>query len=128
MGSLESYSGVWGILVYPSPPSWAYLQPTSFIGMISPVYTWGRRDLGSVQGSKSESWRLKVVSIWKFSRTYSDEKPPSFSVPKQGWCFATIKPTWHLLVVPYILVRVRAPYEGFMSHSVPPAQVLWTHL
>ena len=41
MGSPESYSGVWGILVHPSPPGWACLQPTSFIGRISPVYTSG---------------------------------------------------------------------------------------
>ena len=32
--SSESYSGVWGILVHPSPPGWAYLQPTSIIGKI----------------------------------------------------------------------------------------------
>ena len=36
MGSLESYSGVWGILVHPSPPVQAYLWTTSFIGRIFP--------------------------------------------------------------------------------------------
>ena len=35
-GSPESYSGVWGILVHPSPPVQAYLWTTSFIGRIFP--------------------------------------------------------------------------------------------
>ena len=36
MVSPESYSGVWSILVHPSPPGCAYLQSTSFIGRIFP--------------------------------------------------------------------------------------------
>ena len=36
MGPPESYSGVWGILVHPSPPVQAYLWTTSFIGRIFP--------------------------------------------------------------------------------------------
>ena len=47
MGPSESQSGVWGILVHPSPPVQAYLQTTSFLGRISPVYTQGRRFLSS---------------------------------------------------------------------------------
>ena len=35
-GSPESYSGVWGILVHPSPPVQAYLWTTSFVGRIFP--------------------------------------------------------------------------------------------
>ena len=35
-GHLRASSGVWGILVHPSPPSLAYLQPTYFIGRIFP--------------------------------------------------------------------------------------------
>ena len=34
MGSPESYSRVWGILVHSSPLGWTYLQPTFFIGRI----------------------------------------------------------------------------------------------
>ena len=38
-----------GILVHPSLLALAYLQPTSFTERIfSSLYTWGRRDLGSV--------------------------------------------------------------------------------
>ena len=33
---LIASSGVWESLVRPSPPGWAYLQPTSFIGRIFP--------------------------------------------------------------------------------------------
>ena len=36
MGPPESYSGIWGILVHPSPPVQAYLWTTSFIGRIFP--------------------------------------------------------------------------------------------
>ena len=36
MGPPESYSGVWGILVHPSPPVQAYLWTTSFLGRIFP--------------------------------------------------------------------------------------------
>ena len=41
------------------------------------LHTWGRHDLGSIQGNQSESWRLEGVRIWKLSRTYPGEKPPS---------------------------------------------------
>ena len=51
-GHLRASSWVWGILVHPSPPVQAYLWTTSFIGRISPVYTWGRRDLCSDRGSQ----------------------------------------------------------------------------
>ena len=115
MGSPESYSGVWGILVYPSPPGWAYLQPTSFIGRIFPsLYIWGRRDLVS-NGVVSSGWRLDGVRIWKISRTYPGEKPPSFSVLTHRLIPATRKPTRHLLAMPWILVRIGAPYEGRWS-------------
>ena len=115
MGSPESYSGVWGILVHPSPPGWAYLQPTSFIGRIFPsLYIWGRRDLVS-NGVVSSGWRLDGVRIWKISRTYPGEKPPSFSVLTHRLSPATLKPTRHLLAMPWILVRIGAPYEGRWS-------------
>ena len=103
-----------GILVHPSPPVQAYLWTTSFIGRISPVYTWGRRDLGS-SGVVNSTWRLDSVRIWKLSRTYPDEKPPSLSVLTHRHSLATRKPTRHLLAMPCILVRVGAPYEGRWS-------------
>ena len=114
-GSPESYSGVWGILVHLSPPVQAYLWTTSFIGRISLVYTQGRHDLGSCGVVRPQSWRLEGVRIWKLSRTYSGEKPPSFSVLTHRCILATRKPTGHLLVIFCILVRIGAPYEGRWS-------------
>ena len=114
MRSPESYSGVWGILVHPSPPGWAYLQPTSFIGRIFPsLHTWGRRDF--VSDGVIRNWRLDGVRIWKLSRTYPVEKPPSLSVLTHRLSLATRKPTRHLLAMPWILVRIGAPYESRWS-------------
>ena len=115
MGPPESYSGVWGILVHPSPPVQAYLWTTSFKGGFSLVYTQGRRDLSSSRVYRTKSWRLEGVKIWKLSRTYPDEKPPSLSVLTHGWSLVTHKHTQHLLTMPYILVRIGAPYEGGWS-------------
>ena len=110
-GHPRASSGVWGILVHPSPPGWAYLQPTSFIGRIFPsLYIWGRRDLGSVQGSRIR--QLDGVRIWKLSRTYIGEKPPSLSVLTHRFSLATRKPTRHLPAMPWILMRIGAPYES----------------
>ena len=111
-GHLRASSEVWGILVHPSPPIRAYLWITFFIGRIFPVYTWGRRDLSSCRVYRPKSWRLEGVRIWKLSRTYPGEKPPSLSALTHGCSLVTCKPTRHLLIMPYILVRVRAPYEG----------------
>ena len=115
MGPLESYSGVWGILVYPSPPVQAYPWTTSFKGGFSLVCTQGRRDLSSSGVYRTRSWRLEGVRIWKLSRTYPGEKPPSLSVLTHGCSLVTRKPTRHLLTIPYILVRIGAPYEGRWS-------------
>ena len=104
-----------GILVHPSPPVQAYLWTTSFIGRIFPgLHTQGRRGLIS-SGVVSGSWRLDGVRVWKLSRTYPGEKPPSLSVLTHGLSLATRKPTWHLLAMPWILVRIRAPYESRWS-------------
>ena len=113
-GHLRASFGVWGILVHLSPPGWASLQPTSFIGRIFPsLYIWGRHDLGSDRGSRI--WQLDDVRIWKLSRTYPGEKPPSLSVLTHGNSLATRKPTRHLLAMPWILVRIGAPYESGWS-------------
>ena len=110
-GTWDQIRGL-GILVHPSLPSWAYLLPTSFIGRIFPsLHSWGRRDLGLVQGSQSASWWLEGVRIWKLSWTYPGEKPPQFSLSTQKWCLATRNPT--------IPVEIRAIYEGPMARSVP---------
>ena len=42
-------------------------------------------------------------------------KPLSLSVLTHGCSPATRKPTRHLLTMPYILVRIGAPYEGWWS-------------
>ena len=100
-----------GILVHLSPPGWAYLQQTSFIGRIFlSLHTWGRRDISSIQGSQSEHWRLDGVRIWKLNRTYSGKKQPSLSVPTQVWCLVTSKHTRHLLAIPNIPVGMGALY------------------
>ena len=80
-----------------------------------PWSTQGRRDLGSSGVYRPKSWRLEGVRIWKLSRTYPSEKPPSLSVLTHGCSPATRKPTRHLLAMPYILVRIGAPYEGGWS-------------
>ena len=79
-----------------------------------PWSTQGRRDLSS-SGVVSGSWRLDGVRIWKLSRTYPGEKPPSLSVLTHRPSLATRKPTWHLLAMPWILVRIGAPYESRWS-------------
>ena len=122
-GYLRALSGVWGILAHPSPSGWAYLQPTSFIGRIFlSLYTWGRRDLCSVRGRRdlcsvrgSRIRQLDDVRIWKLSRTYPGEKPPSLSVLTHRPSLAKRKPTRHLLAMPWILVRIGAPYESRWS-------------
>ena len=114
MGQPESYSGVWGILVHPSPPVQAIFgQPP--LGRISLVCTQGRRELSSSGVYRTMSWRLEGVKIWKLSRKYPGEKPPSLSVLTHRCSLVTRKPTRHLLTMPYILVRIGAPYEGGWS-------------
>ena len=46
---------------------------------------------------------------------YPDEKPPSLSVLTHRCSLATRKLTRHLLAIPYILVRMGAPYEDGRS-------------
>ena len=102
MGLPESSSRVWGVLVHPFPSVQAYLWTTSFVGRIS----W------STHGVVNATWRLNGVRIWKLSRAYPGEKPASLSVLTHRCSLATRKPTWHLLAMPCILVRIGAPYEG----------------
>ena len=83
-------------------------------GGFFPVYTWVGMTL--IQGGVvSFGWRLDGVRIWKLSRTYPDEKPPSLSVLMHIHSLATRKPTRHLLAMPRILVRIGATYEGGWS-------------
>ena len=89
-------------------------QPPLY-GRFSLVCTQGRRDLSSSGVYRTKSWRLEGVRIWKLSRTYPDEKPFSLSVLTHGCSLVTRKPTRHLLTMPYILVRIGAPYEGRWS-------------
>ena len=77
-----------------------------------PWSTQGRYDLSSSGVYRPKSLRLEGVRIWKLSRTYPGEKPPSLSILKHGCSLVTRKPTLHLLTMPYILVRIGAPYEG----------------
>ena len=79
-----------------------------------PWSTQGRRGLSS-SGVVSGSWRLDGVRFWKLSRTYPGEKPPSLSILTHRLSLATRKPTRHLLAMPWILVRIGAPYESRWS-------------
>ena len=87
-------------------------QPPLY-GGFSPVYTGARRDLSSSGVYRPKSWCLEGVRIWKLSRTYPGEKPPSFSVLTHRCSLVTRKRTRHLLTIPYILVRIGAPYKGW---------------
>ena len=89
-------------------------QPPLY-GGFSLVCTQGRRDLSSSGVYRTKSWRLEGVRIWKLSRTYPDEKLPSHSVLTHRYSLVTRKPTRHLLTMPYILVRIGAPYKGRWS-------------
>ena len=80
-----------------------------------PWSTQSRHDLNSCGVYRPKSWRLEGVRIWKLSRTYPSEKPPSLSVLTHGCCLTTRKSTRHLLTMPYILVRIGAHYEGRWS-------------
>ena len=84
-------------------------------GVFSLVCTQGRRDLSSCWVIRPKSWRLEGVRIWKLSRTYPGEKSPSLSVLTQRCSLGTRNLTRHLLVMPNILVRIGAPYEGGWS-------------
>ena len=80
-----------------------------------PWSTQGRHDLSSSGVYRPKSWCLEGARIWKLSMTYPGEKPPSLSVLTHGCSLVTCKPTRHLLIMPYILVRIGAPYEGRWS-------------
>ena len=87
-------------------------QPPLY-GGFSLVYTQSRRDLSSCGVYRPKSWCLEGVRIWKLRRTYPGEKPPSFSVLTHRYSLVTRNPTRHLLTIPYILMRIRAPYKGW---------------
>ena len=108
----QGFGVFWFILLLLSKPIFG--QPP-LQGEFSLVCTQGRRDLSSIGVYRPKSWRLEGVRIWKLSRVYPGEKPPSFSVLTH-WCsLVTRKPTRHLLTMHYILVRIEAPYEGWWS-------------
>ena len=62
-----------GILVHPSLPWWAYLQPTSFIRMIFFSLSWVGVAFHQTELS-ALSWPLEGVRIWKLTRTYPSKK------------------------------------------------------
>ena len=107
---------VWGLGYSGSslPPVQAYLCTTSFIGRIF-LGLQSRHDLSSCGVYRPKSWRLEGVRIWKFSRTYPGEKPPSLSVLTHRCSLVTRKPRRHLLIIPCILVKIGAPYESWWS-------------
>ena len=115
------------ILVHSSPPGCSLSYPTSFMYTIFSGLS--RVGLALFQTGQSDlGWLLKCVRVWKLSRTYPGEKTPSLSFLTQECCFATYKPTLHLLVISSIPVGMRVLYEVLMKRSVPPAQGLWRHL
>ena len=96
----------------------AYLQPTSFIEKIFSGLSWVVMALFQIRSSALD-WPQRGVRVWKLSSKYPDEKPSSLSLPTQGCCFSTLKPTRHLLAMPNIIVEMGALYEGLMTRSAP---------
>ena len=112
MGSPESFirglGNHWFI-----PPSCPSLSPANLLYREDfPKSTHGVGVTLIQDGVVNATWQLDGVRIWKLSRTYPGEKPPSFSVLTHKHSLATRKPTRYLLAMPCILVRIRAPYEG----------------
>ena len=106
-------------LGYPgsSLPSWMGLSPANLLYREDfPQSTYGV-GMTLVQDGvvRPKSWQLEGVRNWKLSRTYPGEKPPSLSVLTHRYSLATRKPIRHLLAMPWILVRIGAPYEGGWS-------------
>ena len=94
-------------------PSWLGLSPVNLL--YRQDFSKSTHEVGMTfvqSGVVSCIWRLEGVGIWRLSRTYPDEKPPSLSVLTHRYSLATRKPTLHLLTIPCILVRIGAPFEG----------------
>ena len=109
-GLLRASSGFGESLVYPSPPDDS-LSPANLLYREDfPKSTHGVGVTLIQDKVVNATWQLDGVRIWKLSRAYPDEKPPSFSVLTHKHSLAKRKPTRHLLAMPCILVRIRAPY------------------
>ena len=108
---------IWGLGYSGSSlPSWLGLSPANLL--YREDFPQSANGVGVTlfqSGVVSSGWRLDGVRIWKLSRTYPGEKPPSLSVLTHRLCLATRKPTRHLLAMPWILVRIGAPDEGRWS-------------
>ena len=126
-GIPDSKSGVWSILVHPSPPGCSLSSAnllyrevfSSLLEVGVALFQAGQSTLG---------WLLGDVKDWKLSMTYPGENPSPFSLSTKGCCFATLRPTRHLLTIPNISVGMGALYEGLMASLVPPTQELRLHL
>ena len=115
MGPLESFIRGLGY-TGSSLPSWLGLSPANLLYREDfPQSTHGVGMTLVQDGVVSWDWRLDGVRIWKLSRTFPGEKPPSLSLLTHGHSLAARKPTRHLLAMPWVLVRIRAPYEGGWS-------------
>ena len=105
------------------PPDWAYLQPTSFIGRIFPVWIHGVGVILFPKGQSALSWLLEGVRAWKLRRIYPGEKPLSFSYSRKDvvlprssphgtcWQYPTSQWRWE----PFM--KIRWPIQSYLSRD-----------
>ena len=99
-----------------SLPSWLSLSPANLLYREDfPQSTHGVGVTFVQIGEVSCCLTARRCRIWKLSRTYPGEKPSSLSVLTHRYSLATHNPTRHLLAMPWVLMRIRAPYESRWS-------------
>ena len=126
MGKPESWFGVWGILVHPSSPYFSLSSANLLYREDILRSVWSRR--GRFQAGRSAlGWSLRGVSVWKLNKTYSGEKPPSFSLLTHRCSLVMCKPSRNLLLIHNISVGWE-PITRSDDLFSPPAQGLQRHL
>ena len=120
MRTPESESGVWSILVHPSPPGGS-LSSTNLLYRENFLWSvWIRLGL-SLGKVVSGILTARRCYGWKLSRTYPVEIPPPYFVLTHRSSLATRKPTRLLLATSNILVRIESPYkDGWSSQFYLP--------
>ena len=98
------------------PPSCPSLSLDNLLYMEDfPWSTQGRRDLSSCWVYRTRSWRLEGVRIWKLSRTYPGEKPPTLFILMHTCSLANASPHGTCWLCPTSLWGYE-PLRGWMTH------------